>query len=178
MIFPNLESSNWRDYANQWVVRTAFPSLSMEFMNDWKERAALNPTIMLDRVVLADHAAAMHGELYLCTQRTAANAFALPSSVNWRTMICNNVVGFSLQGAASGVAAVHGITYISHQGWNRRMLIRADQEWLVQELCKLRDQYGYEVNVVEMDKLMRMEQFQLAGRTPVSASPQPIQTAR
>ena len=48
MIFPHLDSNNWRDYAkmNQWVVRAAFPSLSMEFMNDWKERAALNRTIV------------------------------------------------------------------------------------------------------------------------------------
>ena len=186
MIFPHLDSNNWRDYAkmNQWVVRAAFPSLSMEFMNDWKERAALNRTIVLDRVVLADRAAAMHGEMYLRTQRTAANAFALPGSVNWWTTIRNNVVGFSLQGAASDVAAVQGIetkpviTYISRQGWNRRMLIQADHERLVQELYKLRDQYGYEVNVVEMDKLTRMEQFQLAGRTTVSAPPPSTQTAR
>ena len=178
MIFPHLDSNNWRDYAkmNQWVVRAAFPSISMEFMNDWKERAALNHTVVLDRVVLADRAAAMHGEMYLRTQRTAANAFALPGSVNWWTTVRNNVVGFSLQGAASDAAAVQGIetrpviTYISRQGWNRRMLRKEDHERLVQELYKLRDEHGYEVNVVEMDKLTRMEQFQLAGRTTVSTA--------
>ncbi len=176
MIFPHLDSNNWRDYAqmNQWVVRAAFPSLSMEFMNDWKERAALSRTVVLDRVVLADRAAAMHGEMFLRTQRTAANAFSLPGSANWWTTVRNNVVGFSLQGAASDAAAVQGIetkpviTYISRQGWNRRMLRQPDHERLVQELYKLRDEHGYEVNVVEMDKLTRMEQFQLAGRTTVS----------
>lgn len=178
MIFPHLDSNNWRDYAkmNQWVVRAAFPSLSMEFMNDWKERAALNRTVVLDRVVLADRAAAMHGEMYLRTQRTAANAFALPGSVNWWTTIRNNVVGFSLQGDASDAAAIQGIetrpviTYISRQGWNRRMLRKEDHERLVEELYKLRDEHKYEVNVVEMDKLTRMEQFQLAGRTTVSTA--------
>ena len=43
-----------------------------------------------------------------------------------------------------------------------------DHERLVQELYKLRDTYGYEVNVVSMDKLTRAEQLQLAGRTTVS----------
>ena len=179
MLFPHLDANNWRDYAkmNQWVVRAAFPSLSMEFMNDWKERAALARPYVLDRVVLADRAAAMNGEMYLRTQRTAANAFALPGSVNWWTTIRNNVVGFSMQGAATDVAAVQGIetrpviTYISRQGWNRRKLRQGDHERLVEELERLRDEFGYEVNVVEMDKLTRMEQFRLAGRTTVSAFP-------
>lgn len=116
----------------------------------------------------------MNGEMFLRTQRTAANAFSLPGSVNWWTTIRNNVVGFSLDEKA-GAAAVQGvpttpvITYISRQGWNRRMLLKEDHERLVEELHKLRDNYGYEVNIVEMDKLSRMEQFRLAGRTTVSA---------
>ena len=48
------------------------------------------------------------------------------------------------------------------------MLIQEDHERLVEELYKLRDMYDYEVNVVEMDKLTRVEQFRLAGRTTVS----------
>lgn len=176
MIFPHLDAANWRDYAsmNQWVLRTAFPSISMEFMNDWKERASLGHVFVLDRVVLADRAAAMNGEMFLRTQRTAANAFSLPGSVNWWNTIRNNVVGFSLLDEHAGAAAVQGvptvpvITYISRQGWNRRMLIQEDHERLVEELFKLRDLYGYEVNVVEMDKLSRMEQFRLASRTTVS----------
>ena len=176
MIFPHLDAANWRDYAamNQWVLRTAFPSISMEFMNDWKERAALGRVFVLDRVVLADRAAAMNGEMFLRTQRTAASAFSLPGSVNWWTAIRNNVVGFSILDEHAGAAAVQGvptrpvITYISRQGWNRRMLIQEDHERLVEELYKLRDMYDYEVNVVEMDKLTRVEQFRLAGRTTVS----------
>jgi len=38
---------------------------------------------------------------------------------------------------------------------------------LVEELYKLRDQYGYEVNVVSMDKLSPFEQLRRAGRTTV-----------
>jgi hypothetical protein len=47
------------------------------------------------------------------------------------------------------------------------MLIQEDHERLVEELYKLRDQYGYEVNVVSMDKLTRAEQIALAARTTV-----------
>ncbi|KAI0634976.1 hypothetical protein C8Q77DRAFT_1171784 [Trametes polyzona] len=175
LMFSNLDAANWRDYAsmNQWVLRSAFPSISTEFMNDWKERAELGRPFVLDRVVLADRAAAMNGEMYLRTQRTAANAFSLPGSVNWWTTIRNNVVGFSALDDHAGAMSVAGvptrpvITYISRQGWNRRMLIQADHERLVQELYRLRDTYGYEVNVVEMDKLTRIEQFRLAARTTI-----------
>ena len=175
-MFAHLDSANWRDYAkmNQWVVRASFPSISMEFLNDWKERAALGRVFVFDRVVLADRAAAMNGEMFLRTQRTAANAFSLPGSVNWWTTIRNNVIGFAMQGEFDDAASVNGvstkpvITYISRQGWNRRKLRPADHDKLVAELYRLRDTYDYEVNIVEMDKLTRAEQFRLAGRTTVS----------
>ncbi|OCH84340.1 hypothetical protein OBBRIDRAFT_891849 [Obba rivulosa] len=175
MIFSHIDAANWRDYAamNQWVLRASFPSISLEFMNDWKERADMGRPFVLDRVVFADRAAAMHGELFLRTQRTAANAFALPGSVNWWSPIRNNVVSFAGLDDNDGAVAVQGvasrpvITYISRQGWGRRMLIPEDHERLVEELYNLRDTYGYEVNIVEMDKLSRIEQFQLAGRTTI-----------
>ncbi|PCH45121.1 hypothetical protein WOLCODRAFT_106109 [Wolfiporia cocos MD-104 SS10] len=172
MVFPHLDANNWRDYAamNQWVLRSAFPSISMEFMNDWKERADMGRVFVLDRVVFADRAAAMHGENFLRTQRTAANPFALPGSVNWWSTVRNNVVGFAglvEGGGAQGAASKPVITYISRQDWGRRMLIPEHHDRLVQELYNLRDTYGYEVNVVSMDRLSRIEQFQLAGRTTI-----------
>ncbi|KAL1938799.1 hypothetical protein VTO73DRAFT_11179 [Trametes versicolor] len=174
-IFSHLDAANWRDYAamNQWVLRSSFPSMATEFMDDWKERAALGRVFVFDRVVLGDRAAAMQGEMYLRTQRTAANAFSLPGSVNWWTTIRNNVVGFAAADDNAGAMSVAGvptrpvITYISRQGWNRRMLVQADHDKLVQELYRLRDEHGYEVNVVEMDKLTRIEQFRLAARTTI-----------
>ena len=179
MLFPHLDANNWRDYAamNQWVLRASFPSISMEFMNDFKERADMGRVFVFDRAVLADRAAAIHGENFLRTQRTAANAFALPGSVNWWSTIRNNVVGFAGLGESGGAESVQGvdavpvITYISRQDWGRRMLIPEHHERLVRELNNLHDTYGYEVNVVSMDRLSRIEQFQLAGRTTVSFSP-------
>lgn len=155
---------------NQWVTLAAFPSITMEFMNDWLERAHTNRVYVLDRAVLGDRAAAMHGVNFLKTQRTAANPFALPGSVHWWQPIRNNVVGFAglKEDAWRGDGEKRPvITYVSRQDWGRRMLVQEDHEKLVSELYRLRDTYGYEVNVVSMDKLTRAEQFRLAGRTTV-----------
>ena len=56
------------------------------------------------------------------------------------------------------------------------MLIQRDHEKLVEELNKLRDRYGYEVNVVSMDKLSPFEQLQPAGRTTVCTFYLPIRS--
>ncbi|KIP06293.1 hypothetical protein PHLGIDRAFT_36005 [Phlebiopsis gigantea 11061_1 CR5-6] len=172
MLFTRIDAANWRDYAamNQWVLFNAFPSITMEFMDDWKERAASGHTYVFDRALLADRAAAIHGHIFLRTQRTAANAFALPGSVNWWEPLRNNVVGAA--GVAPDKLMQYGertpvITYISRQGWGRRMLIQEHHERLVRELYKLRDLYGYEVNVVSMDKLSRAEQLILSARTTI-----------
>lgn len=59
------------------------------------------------------------------------------------------------------------ITYVSRQDWGRRMLKKADHESLVKELDALEKKYGWEVNIVSMDKLSRDEQIQLAARTTI-----------
>lgn len=155
---------------NQWVLRSSFPSIALEFESDWADRIDMGRVFVFDRVVLADRSAAMHGFNFLRTQRTAAEPFALPGSVNWWSTIRSNVIqATGLKGdTGHGTTSNPVITYISRQGWGRRMLIQEDHEKLVAELYKLRDNYGYEVNVVSMDKLSRKEQFQLAARTTVS----------
>lgn len=178
MFFRHIATAKWRDYAsmNQWVTRGAFPSLSMEFMEDWADRAAMQVPFVFDRVLLSDRASASEGEPFLITWRTASNAFTLPGSQTFWSPIRRSILEFSGEedqwiygpnpnGTAESEKFV--ITYISRQGWGRRMLRQADHEKLVEELHKLRDRYGYEVNVVNMDKLTRAEQYKLAGRTTV-----------
>jgi len=175
MIFIHIDADHWRDYAsmNQWVLRSSFPSIGLEFSADWADRANTKRLFMFDRVVLADRSAAMHGFNYLRTQRTASEPFALPGSVNWWSTIRSNVIQASgLRGdIGQGTTSNPVITYISRQEWGRRMLVQKDHEQLVEELYKLRDNYGYEVNVVSMDKLSRKEQLQLSARTTVSLPP-------
>jgi hypothetical protein len=162
---------------NEWVVRSSFPSLTVEFSHDWIDRAEMGRPFVFDRVVFTDRSAAMHGYNYLRTQRTASEPFALPGSVNWWNTIRSNVIEFSGLDGSLGKGTMHKpvITYISRQDWGRRMLIQEDHAKLVQELYRLRDLHGYEVNVVSMDKLSRIEQLHLAARTTVRESLQLVQ---
>jgi len=132
---------------------------------------------VFDRVIFADRAATMNGENYLRTQRTASEPFTLPGSPYWWSTFRNNIIESSGLNAttSAGTRGKPVITYISRQDWGRRMLKQEDHEKLVEELYKLRDRYEYEVNVVSMDKLSRVEQLRLAGRTTVLSYP-PIQT--
>lgn len=59
------------------------------------------------------------------------------------------------------------ITYVSRQDWGRRMLKPEDHDTLVKELGELEKKYGWEVNIVAMDKLSRDEQIRLAARTTI-----------
>jgi len=47
------------------------------------------------------------------------------------------------------------------------MLIPEHHDKLVQELYKLRDEHGYEVNIVSAETMTRVEQFRLAARTTI-----------
>jgi hypothetical protein len=87
--------------------------------------------------------------------------------------IRNNVVKFAGidPDEGGGTSGTPVITYISRQKWGRRMLIPEHHDKLVSELYKLRDQYGYEVNVVVAEKMSRVEQIQLAARSTVCLFP-------
>lgn len=174
-MFNHLDAHHWRDYAhmNEWVVRSSFPSATMEFMDDWRDRAELGKPFVFDRIVIADRSAAMRSYNFQRYQRTASAAFALPGSVNWWMPIRNNVIKFAGldSDTGGGTTGAPVITYISRQQWGRRMLIPEHHEELVHELHKLRDVYGYEVNIVEAENMSRVEQIRLAARTTVRLLP-------
>ena len=167
-MMSHVPAGNWRDYAsmNQWVIRGSFPSVSLEFEEDWADRAAMTYPFLLERAVFADRAAAMHSPNFVLTQRYNAELFKLTGSPHWWSTIRNNLL--ELSGGDSLKPTTKVITYVSRQEWGRRMLLPDHHERLVKALEALRDQHGYEVNIVSMDKLTRQEQFQLAGRTTVS----------
>jgi len=97
IMFSHLDAHHWRDYAhmNEWVVRASFPSVTMEFIDDWRDRAELGKPFVFDRVLVADRSAAMRSYNYHRYQRTAAAAFALPGNENWWMPIRNNVIEFA-----------------------------------------------------------------------------------
>ena len=139
----------------------------MEFIDDWRDRIEMGKPFVYERVVVADRAAAMLSESFLRFSRSASPAFTVPASPSWWSPIRNNVVSFAGVDVTPATNVTPVITYISRQGWGRRMLIPADHEKLVQELYKLRDSHGFEVNVVSPEKMTRVEQLRIAARTTV-----------
>ncbi|KAG6865513.1 hypothetical protein C0991_001944 [Blastosporella zonata] len=171
IMFNHLDAYHWRDYAsmNEWVIRSAFPSLVMEFKDDWRDRAEMGRPFVFDRVVLADRSATMLTHNFARFQRSASASFGLPGSANWFMTMRNNAIQFTGldHNIGGGTTKTPVITYISRQEWGRRMLIQEDHEKLVEELYKLRDQYGFEVNVVAAENMSRLEQIELAARTTI-----------
>ncbi|KAG6845116.1 hypothetical protein H0H87_000543 [Tephrocybe sp. NHM501043] len=171
IMFNHLDAYHWRDYAsmNEWVIRSAFPSLVMEFKDDWRDRAEMGRPFVFDRVVLADRSASMLTHNFARFQRSASASFGLPGSANWFMTMRNNAIQFTGLdlNVGGGTTKTPVITYISRQEWGRRMLIKEDHEKLVEELYKLRDKYGFEVNVVAAEKMSRLEQIELAARTTI-----------
>ncbi|KAJ7242855.1 hypothetical protein B0H12DRAFT_1131610 [Mycena haematopus] len=171
MFFNRLDAFRWRDPTdmNQLVLRSSFPDVTMEFRDDWDDRTKMGVPFVFERVVLADRSAAMRAYNFQRYQRTASVPFSLPGSVNWWMTIRNNVVqfaGLDLNDGSS-TTATPVITYISRQAWGRRILLQEDHKKLVQELYRLRDKHGWEVNVALMEKISRKEQIQLAVRTTI-----------
>ncbi|TFK20596.1 hypothetical protein FA15DRAFT_707948 [Coprinopsis marcescibilis] len=171
LIFNHLDNAHWRDYAlmNQWVTLSSFPSVTMEFKDDWRDRAEMGRPFVFERVVLADRSSAMLAFNYARYQRTAAPPFGLPGSVNWWMPVRNNVIKFAGLGSSvgQGTMARPVITYISRQNWGRRMLLPEDHEKLVKALQGLHEKYGYEVNIVNAEDMTRQEQIKLAARTTI-----------
>jgi len=173
IVFNRVDNYHWRDYAsmNQWVVRASFPGVTMEFKDDWRDRAEMGRAFVFERVLVVDRSAAMLSFNFARYQRTAAAPFGLPGSVNWWQPIRNNVVEFAGRNTTTeedaATAKTPVITYISRQKWGRRMLLPADHERLVKALEKLREEHGYEVNIVNAEDMTRLEQIQLAAKTTI-----------
>lgn len=169
LMFTRVE--DYRDYAfmNQYLMNGMFPSLSVEHMRDWQDRNETHQPYVFDRLVLADRSGAMRGKEFVATERTASEAFSLVSSRPWWSPVRANLVEFVglNRSVGAGTRDRPVITYISRQDWGRRMLLPADHDGLVKALGELEAEYGYEVNIVSMDKLTREEQIRLSARTTV-----------
>jgi hypothetical protein len=155
---------------NQYVVHAALPSTSLEFQQTWIDRAETLRPFVFEQLVLGDRAAAARGEDPLEWEKMSFHAGEIAgASPFWWEPIRRNVVAFSggstdlMKREPSDVV----ITYISRQGWGRRMLKEEDHARLVKALIGLKAKYGWEVNVVRLETLTREEQIALAARSTV-----------
>ncbi|KAG8871795.1 hypothetical protein FRB97_008280 [Tulasnella sp. 331] len=176
-IAPHVSSKAWRDAANmnQYVFHTAFPSTPLELNNTWNDRSEAARAFILDRLVLGDRIAAARGEDKDGWGTMLSQVEKIGGATKWWwEPVRKNVVGEALmlmtkqmrdeeEEKERGVV----ITYVSRQGWGRRMLKEEDHERLVAGLRGLGQKYGWEVNVVKMEDLKRQEQIALAARTTI-----------
>lgn len=173
LVFTHCEAGKWRDYSgmNAFITKSVFPSMAYEYTGEFQDRIISGRAFAYDQVVFADRAAALRGPQFAHTWRTAAEAFTLNGSPYWWAPVRKNLLEFvgvpeaTLNPIEIGTPV---ITYVSRQDWGRRMLKKGDHEELVRQLLLLQEKYGYEVNIVSMDKLSRDEQIRLSARTTVS----------
>ncbi|KAG8888546.1 hypothetical protein FRB98_007411 [Tulasnella sp. 332] len=169
LIMPHCpHDRNWHDKAgiNHIVLRAAFPSLTFEYMSDWEERALTGRPVIMDRVVLTGRTTAHRAKNFSIDDKIGAVACRLPASPHWWTPIRRNVVAFAGAGKLPPPTERPVITYISRQG-RGRSLDPKSHESLVKALRELESKYGYEVNIVVMEKFTKLEQIWLAARTTI-----------
>ncbi|WWD07339.1 hypothetical protein V865_005437 [Kwoniella europaea PYCC6329] len=151
---------------------------------------------VLERALLADRSAAFRGEWTGPTARTVASALHVGQASKWwwepirrqvlrysglsEPIISRNLEGhgaidpISLMGPGVDVVeplAPEGnytpvITYISRQS-SRRRLTKESHEELVKALEERSKKLGWELVIVEAEKMSKEEQFALAGRTTI-----------
>jgi len=161
-------------------------------------RSHLGSAFVLERALLADRSAAFRGPYTGPTARTAASALYVGTASRWwwepvrrqilrYAGIADEILDRNLEGYGAldpaGIRPGPGmtnteplappgqyspvVTYISRQK-SRRRLTAGSHNDLVNALTERSKKIGFELVVVEAEKLTKEEQFALAGRTTVS----------
>ncbi|KAG8993557.1 hypothetical protein FRB93_001936 [Tulasnella sp. JGI-2019a] len=176
-IAPHIPADRWRDYAkmNQYILHAAFPSMGLQFESTWKDRVETTRPFVFDRVVLEDRVASSRGwddkdqweKMHVFAEQIDGGA----TGASWWEPVRRNVVAFSggdvVRKASEGAKSNIVITYVTRQGWGRRMLREEDHERLVLALKQLEKTHGWEVNIVRMETMSRDAQIALVARTTI-----------
>jgi hypothetical protein len=201
-IFPHADANGWRDRPgfNSYFLRAAFPSLTVEVAEDWRDRVIASSgdgeharAWHFEKVLFTDRSAAFRG-IVCGTQvhRTAGESYHHMRNLGqlakwWWEPVRRAVLRFAdiddrtieigvhakKPPRSTDVTTIPGtdvpiiVTYISRQGV-RRHLINEDHERLVQELTELCRSKGWELNVVQAERLTKEEQLELVAKTTVS----------
>ncbi|KAK0199276.1 hypothetical protein DFS33DRAFT_1267094 [Desarmillaria ectypa] len=194
VIFAHSDGNGWRDYSgfNAYILRAAFPSLTVEDKQDWEDRIAATSGLFVDRawhfplVLLTDRSAAHRG--MLCgsqTQRIASEAWQYMREQSrlmgikvggWWEPVRASVLRFSgldvvrQDGGDLPMPDKVVITYISRQGTPRRRLTDEAHDSLVtalQELVERKKDEGWELNVMQAERMSKDAQLHAAARTTI-----------
>ncbi|KAK8850528.1 hypothetical protein IAR55_004446 [Kwoniella newhampshirensis] len=159
-------------------------------------RSAIPKAYVLERALLADRSAAFRGEWTGPTARTVASSLHVGTTSKWwwepirrqvlrYSGVAEEIISRNLEGHGAidpvttvgpGVDSVEPlapqgtyapvITYISRQS-SRRRLTKESHEDLVKVLEERSKKLGWELIIVEAEKMTKEEQFALAGRTTI-----------
>ncbi|KAG8967560.1 hypothetical protein FRB90_010875, partial [Tulasnella sp. 427] len=172
-IFPRLASGQWRDHRklNPLLIRSSFPSSSIETKQGWEDRASVDQAYSFDIVGLAQTAAATRnpGSQGGRALESALDVNPSPGK-HWWAPIRNSVLeAVGVLRGESGVLHADGkivVTYVVSQ--NRDLALEYDVHYkLSEKLRKLERDYDWEVNVVVTAKMSTYEQIQLAARSTI-----------
>lgn len=205
-IFAHTDAGGWRDRPgfNSYVFRAAFPSITIEVEQDWKDRIDATAAAQADgegerawhfeTLLLTDRSASFRGESCgMRNQRIASESLEYMQRIGnltkfWWEPIRREVLRFAgvdqetldigMPKSKPKLGSLEAIpqdnedivvTYISRQG-ARRHLIDEDHDALVEALTDMCMRKGWELNVVQAERLTKDQQLQLAARTTVSTS--------
>ncbi|KAF7365143.1 hypothetical protein MVEN_00385600 [Mycena venus] len=187
IIFARTNAAGWRDDPgfNAYFLRAAFPAATIEVEQDWQDRVSM--TTSGDRawhfplLLLTDRSASHRG--HICGSQTQRIASEAVEAMRFRGQLVGVRVGGVLspwdtteqkQLALSGDGATKlpmpakiVITYISRQNAGHRKLTPESHTALVGALEDVTWRKGWELNVVEAEKLSRDEQLRVIARTTV-----------
>ncbi|KAF7324108.1 hypothetical protein MKEN_00633200 [Mycena kentingensis (nom. inval.)] len=169
-ILPFISSdAAWRDRAgvDAPIMRAAFPGVSIETGSYWRDLERLESTVVFERVILVNRAAAHKHPFGSVWHKMAAGAMNVTVPDDFWRPIRENVWN-SLWGPAAVQATRQRplVTYISRQGGGRR-LIHEDHDALVESLHELELQGICDVQVVRMETLSLKEQIGLMRNTTI-----------
>ncbi|KAJ7051349.1 hypothetical protein C8F01DRAFT_999416 [Mycena amicta] len=160
----------WRDKAgiDGPIMRGAFPGASIETEAYWKDLKTLGTSVVFDRVVLVNRAAAHKHPFGSVWYKMIAGSMnvSVPEDF-WRPIREN--LWESFWGDRFSVASLRTrplVTYISRQGGGRR-LVQADHEVLVASLYELEAEGICDVQVVRMEQMTLKEQVDLVRNSTI-----------
>ncbi|KAG8897980.1 hypothetical protein FRB99_007737 [Tulasnella sp. 403] len=175
MIFPLLGPNEWRDPPglNSFTFRAAFPSISIEDLDEWVDKAYSDRLFVYDTVALTARSTAHRVDSKLTWWgKPSSSTRMLPGSLHWWEPVRHNVLEYAgLEIQANGLferPSKPVITYVDRQRQSPgRSLKPKDHDQLVESLHELERKHGWEVNIAQMERLPINEQIRLAGRTTV-----------
>ncbi|EGN92868.1 hypothetical protein SERLA73DRAFT_190456 [Serpula lacrymans var. lacrymans S7.3] len=132
------------------LLKTAFPTLGMMYLEDWQDFALMEAPFMMERVIVADKGAA---EL----ANKDVPAFALPltqleSSQFWWEPVRQELAGFFGANEAPSGQGKTVVTYISRQNNKSGPKLKdADHQSLDQALRQMGHNKGYEINIISSE---------------------------